>query len=153
MDRELIEYFDRRFDETNEATRRRFDDSDRRNGERFAALGARIDETNQRLDKTNQRLDEANEATRRHFDDSDRRNGERFAALGARIDEGQRHNRVLMEDLTVKLELVIEGVMGFRQELKQDVADVRAEVREVQTRLEVSHVLLDRQIQAGGADA
>ena len=101
MDRELIEYFDRRFDETNEETNRRFDEVDRR------------------FEKTDQRID----------------------ALRHDMNDGLRQNRILLEDLKGKVDLVIEGAMGFREELKRDVADVRGEVREIQTRLEVGYVL------------
>ena len=160
MDRELIEYFDRRFDQVNrrfDEASRRFDETNEETNRRFDQVDRRFDETNEetnrRFDQVDRRFDETNEETNRRFDEVDRRfekTDQRIDALRHDMNDGLRQNRILLEDLKGKVDLVIEGAMGFREELKRDVADVRGEVREIQTRLEVGYVLLDRQHKAGG---
>jgi archaellum component FlaC len=131
MDPEIVEYFDRRFDEAERRSRERFDEVERRGQERFDAAERRNQE---RFAAVNQRFDESE----RRFEHVDRQIVE--------VKDSVRHTNVVLEDLRSKVEIVAEGVMAVQERQDRDREELRGEIREVRTFVEVSYGALDRRL-------
>ena len=123
MDSELLAYLDQRFD----AVDQRFDAVDRR----LDGIDRRLDAVDQRFDTMDQRFDTVEQ---------------RQDATDRRLEDSRRHLGILIENLDGKIQIVAEGVINVDRKIDRVQAELKGEIAEVKTFLQVSYAGLDRRV-------